>query len=647
MKLSLCPLGVAAFLMAGHGVSPARAGAGTPGPSAPQASPLGDLDDASVCLPLDEGRLAVATGGGLALVDDKGRVRALTSLDGLPETRIHALAAAGRSLWVGTERGAALVTLEPRLGVARVVADDVPVRAVLSTAGGTYLGTWGRGLLWIAPGPSLEDGAVGRVPATEVRGTARGTRVAALAEHQGSVYVAFADGPPAKLENGALREVAPEPANGQALLSTGTGDTARLLLGDLSGLFRLSDRATSIASVDVRALASNGPEVLVGTYGSGLLVGSERGAFRSGPRIGRFVRGVAVRGSVRCVATTDGVFVSTADEPDREQANEPARSQAHGWRKVRLGGPPSNDVTALAVAGDGADQRVVVGTFDRGAAIHEAGEFRPVKGLEVNETVNAAAWQGRGAGAILWLGTARGLVRVRPDGPHAGVRRFGSADGLPSSVVRAVLVLPDDRLLVGTDEGPAVLDGDRVTPLAEVPRKRGLRTLDSPMRATWALAQGSDGTLWVGTNAGLYYGKDGRFRRASVATGELPDDWVTAIALQGPDVFVGTYSGGVTRLRREEAREGDGAPSHLVSVSLGGGYVNAAGLTVRDGELYAATMDGLLVRPVGDVGTTWETASRASPGRDVTAIAAAGDVFWVASRRGLALAPIASLHSPR
>jgi ligand-binding sensor domain-containing protein len=324
------------------------------------------------------------------------------------------------------------------------------------------------------------------------------------------------------------------------------------------------------------------------------------------------------------VATTEGVFVSDGDD---------------GWRKVSLGGPPSNDVTALAVTGDGPDQRVAIGTFDRGAAIHSLGEFRSVPGLEVNETINTAAWQGRGASATLWLGTAKGLVR---GGPGARLRRFGLADGLPSPVVRAVLVLPDDRLLVGTDEGPAMLDGDRVTPLAEATRKRGRRPLDSPMRATWALARGSDGTLWIGTNAGLYYGKDGRFRRAAVATGELTDDWVTAIALHEADVFVGTYSGGVMRLRREEGHDEGGVTSRLVSASLGGGYVNAAGLVVRDGQLYAATMDGLLVRSVGDDRTAWEIASRVSPGRDVTAVAAAGGELWVASRRGLALSAIGS-----
>jgi hypothetical protein len=125
----------------------------------------------------------------------------------------------------------------------------------------------------------------------------------------------------------------------------------------------------------------------------------------------------------------------------------------------------------------------------------------------------------------------------------------------------------------------------------------------------------------------LYYGKDGRFRRAAVATGELRDDWVTALAVEGSDVFVGTYSGGVTRLRVGTGR--------LAASHLGGGYVNPGGLTVLGGELLAATMDGLIVRPKDDDGAAWRPRPGVSPGRDVTAVRKVGDALWVASRRGI------------
>jgi ligand-binding sensor domain-containing protein len=574
--------------------------------AAANARVLTDLDDANACEPLEGGGLALATGGGLAVVAEDGSTRVLTAIDGLPDTRVWAVSPEGDSLWVGTEAGAARVRLMPTLAVERTVAlaADAPVRVVLPTSSGVYFGTWGEGLWRLAP----NGGAVQHVSAQVF-----GTRVAALAEHEGSLFVAYADGPPAKLDAkhdpAVLYQVGAAPTHGQALASVPAADGSTLLLGDLEGLFRLSNGpATSLSSVDTRALAPVGGALLVGTYGSGLLSGSTRGSLRAEAGVPRFVRGVGVLGRLRCAATAEGVFVDASVDG------------GHAWRKLLLGGPPSNDVTAIAASGE----RVAVGTFDRGAAIYQRGAFRHVAGLEPSETIEALAWQGQGATERLLLGTAHGLVRVRPDG---SAQRLRAADGLPSSTVRAILAISDDRVLVGTDEGLAFVQGDRVTPLAVLPKGAMARPLESPMRATWALAAGDDGTIWIGTTAGLYYGKDGRFRRAAVATGELRDDWVTALAVEGSDVFVGTYSGGVTRLRVGTGR--------LAASHLGGGYVNPGGLTVLGGELLAATMDGLIVRPKDDDGAAWRPRPGVSPGRDVTAVRKVGDALWVASRRGI------------
>ena len=113
-----------------------------------------------------------------------------------------------------------------------------------------------------------------------------------------------------------------------------------------------------------------------------------------------------------------------------------------------------------------------------------------------------------------------------------------------------------------------------------------------------------------------------RCLRARVGPGELDDDWVTALAVEGDAVCVGTYAHGVTKLiGRTPTR-------------LGGGYINANGLLVTQGTLHAATMDGLIDRgPDG-----WNTRPGRSTGRNVTALAMVGDQLWVASRRGIAIA---------
>jgi hypothetical protein len=210
------------------------------------------------------------------------------------------------------------------------------------------------------------------------------------------------------------------------------------------------------------------------------------------------------------------------------------------------------------------------------------------------------------------------------------MRRLRAADGLPHSYVRAVRVLSAERVLVATDGGPAIVERDRVTPLGPV--EKGTPTpLASPMHASWALAAAPDGTLFVGTTSGLYWGKDGRYERASLATGELGDDWVTAIALDGDDVYVGTYAHGVARLRFPAGRR-DVRPA---AAQLGGGYVNPDGVVLAGGRVFAATMDGLLERAKSDEAASWTTRRDAALGRDVTALRFVGGDAWIASRRGV------------
>jgi ligand-binding sensor domain-containing protein len=555
-------------------------------------------DDARACAPLAGGGYAVATGGGLVLVAKDGSTRVLTSLDGLPDTRVHAVTETPGGLWVGTESGAALV----RGGAVARTVGDAPVHAVLASSTGITIGTWGDGVYRLASETA---------PPVLVPTAASGKHVAAIAEHAGTTFVAYSDGPVARLESGTLRPLAGGPTHGQALASGGT----RLLVGDIEGAFRLDAdmQPKSFASVDVRGIAV-GDKVLMATYGSGLLASTSAAdaALRPEHGVPRWVRGVGVLGTMRCAATTEGLFVD----------------EGAGWHQVALGGPPSNDVTTLAVQGD----KVAVGTFDRGAAIHKGGAFHRVRGLEHDETVNASAWQGEGR---LWLGTAHGLVRVDSSGEV--VQRIRAADGLPSSIVRSLLVMSGDRLLVGTEEGAVFLEGGRITPLA-TPEKKGARpSLSSPMHATWAVARADDGTLFVGTASGLYYGKDGTFARASVSSGELADDWVTALAVATAgaktDVLVGSYSAGVTRLTF------DGAARPSVK-HLAGGYVNPDGLTIRGGDLFAATMDGLFVRSLADDAAPWRAQQTRSVGRDVTATRIVGGALWVASRRGLAVSEL-------
>jgi ligand-binding sensor domain-containing protein len=540
---------------------------------------------------LDSGGYAVATGGGLAVVSKSGDVRVVTSFDGLPDTRVHTVVESADGLWVGTESGAALVTTTAgQIHVTKTVG-AWPVRAIASSTSGLVLGTWGSGVFRLA----TKDAPPSLVPTA-----GPGRHVAAVADRNGTLFVAHADGPMTTGKD-SLRPLPGLPSHGQALATVGSQDGERLLLGDLEGLFEV-DSGRAIASVDTRSIAGDGAGLLVGTFGTGgQHADRPGGALRTEPGLPRYVRGVATKGERRCAATSEGLFVAEG------------RS---GWRSILASGPPSNDVTALAAR----DGRVAIGTFDGGAAVYESGAFRRITGLEPDETVNAMVW----AESRLWLGTAHGLVRVENG---AATRRLRADAGLPSSVVRALLPLAEGGLLVGTDGGAAIVDeAMHVTPLASLGKGKS-QPIESPMHATWALARADDGTLFVGTANGLYYGKGGAWRRASVATGELADDWVTAIFPRGKDVYVGTYSGGVMKLGLSASKP--------TSVRLGGGYVNPNGLVVRERQLLASTMDGLLVRSLEDDHASWRTRADVTPGRDVTAASAVGDDLWVTSRRGI------------
>jgi ligand-binding sensor domain-containing protein len=147
--------------------------------------------------------------------------------------------------------------------------------------------------------------------------------------------------------------------------------------------------------------------------------------------------------------------------------------------------------------------------------------------------------------------------------------------------------------------------------------------------AVWAVAEGADGALWLGTSKGVFRGRPGgRWQRFSVASGHLRDDWVTALAARGTKVLVGTYNGGVASL--EPAGDGSG----FRASARCDGWVNLGGLAFVGEALHVATMDGLL-RCAADAGAGCRPIAGAAPGRDVTAVAQGGGLLWVASRRGL------------
>jgi ligand-binding sensor domain-containing protein len=538
------------------------------------------IDDVRACVVADDGVVLAGTAGGLAVYGADGKLaRVVTAIDGLPDTRVHSLLVEGTTVWIGTERGLAKATVSEHVKIALSVSfPSAPVRAIHRHEDALYVGTWGGGV--------LRANAAGLVKLASDAGTYDPrSRVTSLATFDGALVGGTAGGGLVRLRDAKSGMVAWGDGRAPRTIWSIAPHAGRLWVGALEGVVSLapSGPARLEGDTDTRALASVGDAMLVGTFGKGVVRAATHGEGPADIAGVKFVQAIDPRG--KCIGTRSGAYV--------------------GGARLQTGGLPENDVTAVARDGDA----LWVGTYERGVSVLEAGKWRHV--TQVDGRVNGLALEGHRA----WIATARGLTMIEGD----TVRTYGGGGVLPSSAVHAVTALAGGGVLVGTEKGAAIVKAGAVTRIDE---KQGL-----PLRAVWAVAEGPDGVLLLGTSAGLYAGKPGAtWQRVAIVTGHLKDDWVTSLVVDGAAVFVGTYNAGVTRLALEHGKLVPG--EHLA-----GGYVNPAGLAVAGGKLYAATMDGLLERPLQ--GGAWRTLEHASSGKDVTAVLPAGRDLWVASRRGL------------
>jgi ligand-binding sensor domain-containing protein len=546
------------------------------------------------CQPLPDGRVLAATSGGLVLYGpDLDVERTWTSLDGLPGTDVRALAPSkdGASVWAGGVDGVVVVrregwSVEPFASVRSVHA--------LASDGDRLVVGAGRGLVVL----DTHGGGGQRYDLPDASGPSRFvTSVAAVA---GAVHVGT-NGQGLFVWDGA--RLVPASAGGPSpyvhALASGGG---RVLAATVGGLMDVA-RSSPLSTAQVRALVRMDGGWLLGTMGEGLVaLDDATGTQRPVAFPVSDVTALGREGETLCAGTAEGTFV---------------RRGGGAWRQARASGPPSNGVSALASDGE----RMWVGTFDRGLAVLEGGTWRTVAGLD--ERVNGVAVERHAGGSRAWVATARGLASVE----HGTVKVRRVADGLPGDDVHAVAALRGGGVVVGTSRGAAIVREGRIEALA----KSG-----APTEATWAVAEAADGSLWLGTTNGLYRYRPGvPIRRFSVAGGELPDNWVTSILVEGPSVWVGTYAGGVSRLvlgLRTVSTSPQGRMAH----------VNPAGLAVSDGRLGAATMEGLMDRPLDGDDAAWRVDPMAAPGPDVTAVLDDGAARWVASRNGLVRWP----HTP-
>jgi len=143
---------------------------------------------------------------------------------------------------------------------------------------------------------------------------------------------------------------------------------------------------------------------------------------------------------------------------------------------------------------------------------------------------------------VLWLCLVVSSLIVShvmaADPSRYDVRAWQSDEGLPQNTVRAIAQTPDGYLWVGTEIGLARFDGARFV--------TGEKLGDALGKQQWvnALLVSSDGKLWIGLeNSGLAMWSDGKLKVFSKRDG-LPGLHVRCLA-EGADgsIFIGTESG--------------------------------------------------------------------------------------------------------
>lgn len=216
----------------------------------------------------------------------------------------------------------------------------------------------------------------------------------------------------------------------------------------------------------------------------------------------------------------------------------------------------------------------------------------------------------------VWIGTARGLVRWH-DGAFTMV---GEAQGLPHKQVRALLL--DSR---GTLWVSLLADGLFRGHNGQFTREEGIGPEGGNV---YSLMEDRDGAIWAGTNA-VWKGSGGVWKRFDSADG-LPKTVIQALA-QSSDgtLWIGARNGGLYRLTGERfVRTADDGP--LATQSVG------AVMTDREGSVWAGAVSGGLHRLSPGVVQHWGADAGLAP-TAVTSVVedASGALFAGTANRGI------------
>lgn len=216
----------------------------------------------------------------------------------------------------------------------------------------------------------------------------------------------------------------------------------------------------------------------------------------------------------------------------------------------------------------------------------------------------------------LWMGTLRsGLWRWQP----RRMQTFGSSDGLPHENVWALCEGPDGAVWVGTDGGLARFAGRR---WEQWTTEQGLSR-----NSIRALAVDRAGTVWIGTGEGLNSWRDGALTRHPI-----PGDWFESkIRAILPTRDGALWVAGATGLHRVNGGE-------RTKFTTGEGLANndvRALLEDSHGRLWIGTFGGGLQCFENDRFRTYSTTNGLASGFVWALHQDADGVMWIGTESGL------------
>jgi len=230
------------------------------------------------------------------------------------------------------------------------------------------------------------------------------------------------------------------------------------------------------------------------------------------------------------------------------------------------------------------------------------------------------------AGGKLWLATPIGIYVIAKDG---SVERMGKEDGLPNEWMDALLLDKQCRLWAGTRGGLVLMrdgrNGGRV----------GVQQVYKDLGGV--LAEGPDGTLWVGSGSGIKRLLPGRLQVLTRANG-LIDRWVLALAKdRAGNMWVGTQGAGVMKIQPAgftTFREPDGLASDRVESALAdraGTVLAVTGSEAAPGHHAVNIFDGVKFHAMSLKGYS----DRPPWGTHGTLLQARTGAWWAATQTGL------------